>query len=105
MNKDEVLKKSREEKSDEGREFVLSKGRKSGVIGMVGVFIILALFNLFNDLQETNFALIAIFFGYLGGESFGMYNVSRKKVDFIKFIIGGIISLLFTVLYIYGVMN
>lgn len=105
MNKDEVLKKSREEKRDEGREFVLSKGRKSGVLGMVGVFIILAVFNLYNDLQETNLALIAIFFGYLGGEGFGMYKVSRRRMDFLKFIIGGTISLSFTALYIYGVMN
>ena len=105
MKKDEVLKKSRDEKRDEGKEFLLSKGRKSGVIGMVGLFVILAIFNLYNDLQDTNFALIAMFFGYLGSESFGIYNVSKKKIDLLKFIIAGVISLTFAILYIYGVKN
>lgn len=105
MNKDEVLKKSREEKRDEGKEFALSKGRKSGVIGIVGVFILLALFNLYNDLQETNFALIALFFGYLGCEGLGLYKVTLKKTDLLRFIFGSIIGLSFVLLYIFGVKN
>ncbi|WP_157764420.1 DUF6442 family protein [Paenibacillus riograndensis] len=42
MKKEEILQKSREEKKDEGKEFIFNKGRKSGVIGMVIMFGILA---------------------------------------------------------------
>lgn len=105
MDKEEILQKSREEKNDEGKEFALNKGRKSGVIGMVVVFVILAVFSLYNNRQETNYALIAMFFGYLGSESYGLYSLSNKKIDLLKTIIGCIVSVSFLVLYIYGVEN
>lgn len=54
------IRKSRNEKGDEGKEFVFAKGRKSGFIGMLIVFCILSVFNLYNHSQETNFALKAM---------------------------------------------
>ncbi|MBT2292239.1 hypothetical protein J7E73_24525 [Paenibacillus albidus] len=105
MKKEEILEKSREEKRDEGKEFVFNKGRKSGVIGMVILFGILAVFNLYNNRQETTYALVAMFFGYLGSESFGIYTLTNKKMDLLKTIIGCILSISFLVLYVNGVRN
>ncbi|KWX89029.1 hypothetical protein AMQ83_03085 [Paenibacillus riograndensis] len=105
MKKEEILQKSREEKKDEGKEFIFNKGRKSGVIGMVIMFGILAVFNLYNDRHVTTYALIAMFFGYLGSESFGIYTLTNKKMDLLKTVIGCILSISFLVLYFNGVRN
>lgn len=105
MNKEEILEKSREEKRDEGKEFVFHKGRKSGVMGMVILFVILAAFNLYNNRLETTYALVTMFFGYLGSESLGMYTLTHKKIDLLKTVIGCIVCIAFLVLYVNGVIN
>ncbi|KGE18728.1 DUF6442 family protein [Paenibacillus wynnii] len=105
MKREEILEKSRQEKRDEGKEFVLDKGRKSGVIGMVIIFCILAVFNLYNNRQETNSALIAMMFGYLGFEGLGLYKVTKRKLDLIKIIAGCVISISFLVIYLTKVSN
>ncbi|WP_410771536.1 DUF6442 family protein [Fontibacillus sp. BL9] len=103
MKREEILEKSRQENRDEGKEFVFNKGRKSGVIGMLVMFCVLAIFNMYNTLQEANYALIALMFGYLGSEGLGMYSITKKKMDLFKFIIGCVVSVSFLVVYIYGV--
>lgn len=100
MKKEEILEKSRREKRDEGKEFVLDRGRKSGALGMVIIFSILAIFNLYNKRQVTNFALLSMFFGYLGCESFGIYYITKKRMDLLKIIIGSVLSVYFFVMYI-----
>jgi hypothetical protein len=105
MKKEEILEKSREEKRDEGKEFVLDKGRKSGVIGMVIIFCILAVFNLYTNRQETNSALLALIFGYLGFEGLGLYRITKKKMDLIRIIAGCIVSITFLIIYLNKVIN
>ncbi|WP_379138550.1 DUF6442 family protein [Paenibacillus sp. sgz500958] len=105
MKREEILEKSREEKRDEGKEFILDRGRRSGVIGMVILFCILAVFNLYNNRQETNSALIAMMFGYLGFEGLGLYKLTRKKMDFIKVVAGCMISVSFLLIYLTKVIN
>ncbi len=102
MKKEEVLERSRNEKKDEGKEFIFDQGRKSGVIGMLVIFVILAGFNLYHNHQETNFALIAMFFGYLGCESLGIYRITKKKIELLKLIMGCIVSVSFFVMYLVG---
>lgn len=108
MKKEEILEKSRNEKGDEGKEFVFAKGRKSGFIGMLIVFCILSVFSLYNHSQETNLALkavIAMFFGYLSCEGLGMYSVTKKKMHLLNFILGLIISVSFLFIYFYGMSD
>ncbi|WNS42327.1 DUF6442 family protein [Paenibacillus sp. MMS20-IR301] len=105
MNKEEILERSRGEKRDEGKEFVSHSGRKTGVMAMVILFVILAVFSLYNNRQETTYALITMFFGYLGSESFGMYKLTHAKTDLLKTVIGCIVCIVFLVLYINGVAN
>lgn len=100
MRKEEILERSRSEQRDEGKEFVLAKGRKSGINGMVIIFCILAVYNLYNGRQETNSALIALMFGYLSCESLGIYTISKRRRDLLKVIIGAVISIYFLVNYL-----
>lgn len=100
MKKEEILEKSRKEKRDEGKEFAFAKGRKSGAIGMLIIFCILAVFNLYDNRQGTNFALLAMFFGYLGCESFGIYCLTKRRMDLFKIIIGSVFSVYFLIMYI-----
>jgi len=95
MKREEVLERSRKDKTDEGKEFVFNKGRKTGFIGMLILFCILAVFNLYNNRQETNFALLSMMFGYLSCESFGTYNITKRKVDLFKIIIGFVVCIYF----------
>lgn len=99
MEKELILEKSRQEKNDEGREFVHNRGRKFGVLGMLIIFSILAVYNLYDNHQETNSALLAVFMGYLGCESIGIYSITKKKLDLIKAIAGPVLSIYFFVKY------
>ncbi|WP_353953975.1 DUF6442 family protein [Paenibacillus riograndensis] len=48
---------------------------------------------------------MAMFFGYLGSERFGIYTLTNKKMDLLKTVIGCILSISFLVLYFNGVRN
>jgi len=99
MEKEEILEKSRQEKRDEGKEFVFDKGRKSGVTGMVIIFCILAVFNLYTGREATNSALVAMMFAYLSCESLGKYTITKRKIDLFKIIIGSVVCMYFFVHY------
>ncbi len=47
MNKEEILEKSRKEKSDEGLIAAENQGRKIGIGVFCGVFVFIILFNIF----------------------------------------------------------
>ena len=47
MTKEEILERSRKEKKDEGTEYMMNRGRRYGVMAMSSMFIILAVFNLY----------------------------------------------------------
>ncbi len=100
MNKEEILEKSRKEKRDEGKEYTFDRSRKIGIIGMVIVFCILAVFNQYNNRKETNEALLALFFGYLCFEGFGIYHINRRRIDLFKIILGAVLCVYFFIAYI-----
>lgn len=99
MEKEEILEKSRKEKRDEGKEFVFDKGRKFGFIGMLIIFCIIAVYNLYNNHPETNSALISLMFGYLGCEGLGAYTITKKKIDLVKIVLGAVICIYFLAKY------
>jgi len=63
MNKEEILTKSRNEKNDEGMILAENKGRKIGVSAFCAVFIVIVLFNMFND--KSNYAPFAMLWAFL----------------------------------------
>lgn len=100
MNREEILLKSQNEKKDEGKEYMYSCGRKSGVIGMMAIFLFLAVYHQYTDAREQNYPLLCIIFGYLTAESLGIYQVTKRKRELVKIGAGLILCLAFLVLTI-----
>ena len=48
MTKEEILARSRNEKKDEGTEYIASRGRRWGVAAMSLMYLALIVFNWFN---------------------------------------------------------
>lgn len=98
MDKEEILKKSREQKEDEGIIFAENKGRRFGIVGFVSVFVIIVLFNLFTG--QNNFAPFTMFWAYAAAEAYGKYSVTKKKAYFVTTIFAGIAAVCFLASYI-----
>ncbi len=88
MNREEILRKSRTEKIDEGKEFIFSSGRKSGAVGMMLVFLFLSIYYLYTENLSHVYPLLAIIFGYLTFESLAIFHYTMKKATLIKVCIG-----------------
>lgn len=102
MTKEEILEKSRKEKKDEGTEYMMNKGRRYGVMAMSSMFIILAVFNMYQG-QDNN-QILAIFWAYLGYESYGMYTVTHQKKRLVAAAAGVIAGILFVITYVIHVI-
>lgn len=103
MNKEEILKKSREQKEDEGVAYAEDKGRRYGVMGFCAVFIVIIFFNLFTG--QNNFVPNSMFFAYLAAEAYGKYRLDRKKAFMTTTVFGAIASVLFLICHIMKVME
>ncbi len=95
MERDEILRKSRNEKNDEGVVFINTQGRKIGVIGMMIIFIVLSIYYLYTNHADCIYPLLAMVFGYLTFESAGIFNVTKKKSALVKAITGFLLCLTF----------
>lgn len=95
MNREEILRKSQQEKNDEGREYIDSRGRKYGVAGMLAIFMFLVLYYRYTGEQEQIYPLLGIIFGYLAAESLGIYQITKKKRDLAKICVGSLLCLAF----------
>jgi len=98
MNKEEILEKSREAKSDEGSQYAQNKGRRIGVAAMMILFIILILYNLFRGIDNN--AIFALFWTYLGFESYGKYRFTKGKAELVGAIAGMIAGAGFLACYL-----
>jgi hypothetical protein len=103
MEKDEILKKSREQKEDEGVIFAENKGRRFGVIGFSSVFIIILFFNFFTG--QNNFVPFAMFWAYGTAEAYGKYSVTKKRAYLITTIFAAVASLCFLSCYIINTLG
>ncbi len=61
MNKEEILEKSRKEKSDEGLIAAENQGRKIGIGVFCGVFVFIILFNFFYG--QPNYGVVETVIG------------------------------------------
>ena len=103
MTKEEILAKSRNEKKDEGTEYIASRGRRWGVGAMSLMFIALSVFNWANG--QDNDQLLAVFWAYLSFEEYGMYKVNHERMRLIAAICGLIVAVLFAVCYVITVLR
>ena len=89
-------------KKDEGTEYMMNRGRRYGVMAMSSMFIILAVFNMYQG-QDNN-QILAIFWAYLGYESYGMYTVTHQKKRLLAAAAGVIAGILFAFAYVIHVI-
>ena len=91
MTKEEILERNRKKKKDEGTEYMMSS-----------MFIILAVFNMYQG-QDNN-QILAIFWAYLGYESYGMYTATHQKKRLVAAAAGVIAGILFAITYVIHVI-
>jgi hypothetical protein len=103
MNKDEILKKSRELKEDEGTIYTDNKGRRYGVIAFSSIFIIITFFNLFTS--QNNFVPYCMFFAYMSAEAYGKYRATKSKTFMTTTVLASFASFAFLICYIFVVLG
>ncbi|MCI2056491.1 MAG: DUF6442 family protein [Oscillibacter sp.] len=103
MDKNEILKKSREAKEDEGVAYTEDRGRRYGVIGFCSVFIVIMLFNLFTG--QNNFVPYSMFFAYMAAEAYGKYRLTKGKSLMATTVLGAIASVCFLACHILEVLH
>ena len=72
MDPEEILRRSRAEKEDEGETYAADKGRRAGIIAFCAVFIVIVVFNFFTG--QNNDAPFAMFWAYIAAEGWGKYR-------------------------------
>ncbi|RRD94122.1 hypothetical protein EII17_09170 [Clostridiales bacterium COT073_COT-073] len=98
MNREEILQKSRQEKKDEGVQFMLSRGYKIGRITFLVTCIILFIYHGFVGIHGHNLILIlTLVMAYFTGETFAHYSYKKERI----LLILTVIQLLLTVFLLY----
>ncbi|MCI2057650.1 MAG: DUF6442 family protein [Oscillibacter sp.] len=103
MDKDEILKKSREAREDEGTVYAENRGRRYGVMGFCTVFIVILIFNLVT--RQNNFVPYSMFFAYLAAEALGRYQITRQKALLTATVLGTFSSVCFLACHILDVLH
>lgn len=100
MNKDEILRKSREQKEDEGIIHVENLGRRYGFIGLTIMFtahVILVL------LFGGTFAVpMSLWCAFTGAECLGKYKVTSKKNELFVGVVLCFAAVVFFLSYLLG---
>lgn len=86
MNKEDILKKSRQQQNDEGMEYTENSGRKFGFAAFSFVFIFIIIFNFFMGIQ--NHAVYALYWTFVAAESIPKYRFTKNKAYLIITIAG-----------------
>ena len=98
MNKEEILAKSRKEGKDEGVAYAQDKGRRIGISAMTIMFLVIIIYNLAKGL--TNNAVFALFWTYLGFESYGKYRFTKGKTELTGAVAGIFAGITFFITYL-----
>jgi len=92
VNKEEILKKSCEQREDEGAVYADNKGRRYGYIAFGFLYVIIKLFGLFT--KQNNYAADSMFFAYIAAEAYGKYRITKAKSMVVLTVLGAIASIL-----------
>lgn len=95
MKKEEILRLSRNERKDEGTQYVHSEGRTFGVLGMVGIVVILSIYYLYTRQPDYVYPLLSVMFGYLCFESFGVFKATKHNKQLVSVAIAAIFCVIF----------
>lgn len=103
MKKEEILRKSREEKNDEGVTYEKNEGLRFGVIGFCTIFVIIMVFNII--MKQNNFVPYSMFFGFMACEALGKYRFKKTNAYLFTIILASVASILFLACYILTVLG
>ncbi len=96
MDKNTVLEKSRNSRSDEGIEYAESKGRKIGFVIFSLIFLFIILFNLFfsGGNNSVFYAASSMFWIFISTDAFEKFKFTRKKSHLVITIAGGVATII-----------
>lgn len=103
MDKEEILKRSRAEKEDEGEIYAANKGRRAGVAAFCMVFIIIVVFNIITG--QSNYMPFAMFWAYAAAEGWGKYRVAGTKAYLWVTVFGGAGAVCWLAAYVLSVLK
>ena len=103
MDKEEILKRSREQKEDEGTVYADNNGRRYGFMGFCSVFIIIMFFKIFT--KQNNFIPYSMFFAYMSAEAYGKYRATKAKTRKVSTMLASIASVSFLACHILTVLG
>lgn len=95
MEKEDILRLSRNAHEDEGMQYVRSQGRIFGIIGMVGILVFLSIYYLYAGQHENVFPLLTMMFGYLSFESYGIFKATQNRKKMASCAIAAILCVIF----------
>lgn len=98
MNKEEILKKSREEGNDEGLKEVENNGRKLGEMAFTLVFIFILIINSLNG--KSSYAPMAMFWAFLAAEAYPKFKFTKQKVYLISIFAGSIANVAYLINFV-----
>ena len=78
MDRDEILRRSRAEKEDEGNTFLENRGRRWGVAGFCSLYLLLVVFNLITG--RSSYSIHALFWCYISLEAWGKYRTCGRRI-------------------------
>ncbi len=105
MLKEEILAKSRSERTDEGMENAGNRGRQFGFIAFCAMFIVLMVFIVLFDSVKTFFAISALFWIYVSVEAYAKYRFAKNKACMVTTVAGGVAAFAFLANYILAALN
>ena len=103
MDRDEILRRSRAEKEDEGNTFLENKGRRWGIIGFCVMYILLVVFDLI--MGQSSYSIHALFWCYISLEAWGKYRISRRQVFLTTVILAGLAAFCFLACHMLEVLR
>lgn len=103
MDREEILRRSREAKEDEGNTFLENKGRRFGVAGFCSMFTVLLVFNAVTG--QSSSSIHALFWCYISLEAWGKYRLSRQRLFLATGILAALSSLCSLACYVLEVLG
>lgn len=103
MDREEILRRSRAEKEDEGSTFAENRGRRFGVAGFCILYILLVVFNLATS--QSSYSIHALFWCYISLEAWGKYRTSRRRAFLSTTVLAAVSSLCFLACYVLEVLR
>lgn len=93
MEKEEILRKSREQKEDEGLIYKENMGRQYGFYGLTVMISIYCVIDI--SIGGSINAPMSMWFAFLGAEYYGKYRVNKRKREILESALGILMSIAF----------